>query len=58
MINVSDNNTMHRHEPIIQLADHVKNKLKRHKHLTKTSSFINSSDESLEVNSDDDGDGK
>lgn len=42
---------MHRHEPIIQLSDHVKNKLKQHKYPKKTSPFINSSDEFVEVNS-------
>lgn len=42
---------MQRHEPIIQLSDHVKNKLKQHRYETLQSPFNNSSDEFLEVNS-------
>lgn len=42
---------MQRHEPIIQLSDHVKNKLKQHRYQTLQSPFNNSSDEFLEVNS-------
>ena len=49
---------MQRHKQIIQLSDHVKNKLKQHQQQPVQSSFINSSDESIEVNSTDDDDGK
>jgi len=49
---------MQRHEQIIQLSDHVKNKLKQYQYLTATSSFINSSDEFVEINSTDDDNGK
>jgi hypothetical protein len=49
---------MQRHESIIQLADHVKNKLKQHQQLPAASPFINSSDEFIEINSTDDENGK
>jgi hypothetical protein len=53
---------MQRHEQIIQLSDHVKNKLKQYQYPPAASSFVNSSDEFIEVNSsiddDDDDNGK
>ncbi|UJR30178.1 hypothetical protein I4U23_017718 [Adineta vaga] len=42
---------MQRHEQIIELSNHVKNKLKQHQYLPTSSSFINSSDEFIEVDS-------
>lgn len=42
---------MQRRDQIIQLSDHVKNKLKQHQYPTIQSSFINSSDEFIEVDS-------
>jgi hypothetical protein len=58
MINVSNKNTMQRQEQVIQLSNHVKNKLKQHQNLRTISPFINSSDEFIEVNSTDDENGK
>jgi hypothetical protein len=49
---------MQRHEQIIQLADHVKNKLKQHQHPPALSSVISSPDEFIEINSTDDENGK
>ena len=47
---------MQRHEQIIQLSDHVKNKLKQHKRSSIRPSFIDSSDEFIEINTIDDDD--
>jgi len=58
MINVNNKNTMQRQEQVIQLSDHVKNKLKQHQNPPIISPFINSSDEFIEVNSTDDENGK
>lgn len=49
---------MQRHEQIIQLSDHVKNKLKKHQHLPSSASLIDSSDEFIEIASTDDDNGK
>jgi hypothetical protein len=49
---------MQRQEQVIQLSDHVKNKLKQHQYLPPPSPFINSSDEFIEINSTDDDHGK
>jgi hypothetical protein len=49
---------MQRHEQVIQLSDHVKNKLKQHHYPSSPSPFINSSDEFIEVSSADDDMGK
>lgn len=58
MINVNNQNPMQRHEQIIQLSNHVKNKLKQHQHLSSSPSFIDSSDEFIEVASTIDDNGK
>jgi len=49
---------MQRHEQVIELSDHVKNKLKQHHQLPAASNFIDSSDEFIEINSNDDENGK
>ncbi|CAF1303701.1 unnamed protein product [Adineta ricciae] len=46
---------MQRHEQIIELSDHVKNKLKQHHSPAVSSPFITSCDEFVEVDSTDDG---
>ena len=58
MNNVNNQNPMQRHEQIIQLSNHVKNKLKQHHRLPGPSSFIESSDEFIEITSTDDDNGK
>ena len=58
MINVNNQNQMQRHEQIIQLSDHVKNKLKQHHHLPSSASLTDSYDEFIEVASTDDDYGK
>lgn len=58
MINVNNQNSMQRHEQIIQLSNHVKNKLKQHNQLPASSSFIESSDEFIEITSTDEDNGK
>ncbi|CAF0851391.1 unnamed protein product [Adineta steineri] len=47
---------MQRHEQIIQLSNHVKDKLKQHQYPSSPSPLINSSDEFIEVNTSDDDD--
>ena len=58
MINTNNQSRMQRHQPIIQLSDHVKNKIKQHKYSRSASPFINSSDEFIEIESVDDDNGK
>ena len=58
MINVNNQNKMQRHEQLIELSDHVKNKLKQHQHPSGSSPFIDSYDEFIEVDSTDDDNGK
>lgn len=58
MTNVNNKNQMQRHKQLIQLSDHVKNKLKQHQDLRTSSPLVNSSDEFIEIASTDDENGK
>ncbi len=58
MINVNNQNRMQRHEQIIKLSDHVKNKLKQQKYSSMPSPSINSSDEFIEIDSSDEDNGR
>jgi hypothetical protein len=57
MTDVNNQNTMQRDEQIIELSNHIKNKLKQHQYPPASTSFINSSDEFIEVDSTDGEDG-
>jgi hypothetical protein len=58
MINVNNQTKMQRHEQIIKLSDHVKNKLKQQKYSSIPSPSINLSDEFIEIDSSDEDNGR